>query len=100
MSNKVLKFIQAKGNNKRIGIYLMQDKEGYKAFRVVTKTLASFKERKILKTDNLYSIETFAILQAMMELFLEDSEVKNKILLKELSPLTKFRAEGDLNSFE
>ena len=94
--NKVLKFIEAKGKNKRINIYLLEDEEGSKAFAVHTKTLINFKTREILNSDTLYSVETFAALGDLFSYFLDDSEVKNKLILKQLDNITKFNAKTNL----
>ena len=92
--NKVVHYLKAKGKNKRIDIVLYDFKEEGKMFRVMTKTLISFKERRILETDNAYSIETFAVLSELFTHFLSNPEVKNKILLKELANIQKFEATG------
>ena len=89
---KVLHILKAKGKNKRIDIVLYDFEEKGKMFRVVTKTLVDFKKREILSTDNGYSIETFAVLKDLFECFLENAEVKNKLLLKELADIQKFSA--------
>lgn len=89
---KILHYLKAKGKNKRIDIVLYDFGEKGKNFRVMTKTLISFKDRNILQTDNIYSIETFAVLKDLFTHFLSNSEVKHKILLKELEDIHKFKA--------
>ena len=84
MKTKIVRHIEARGKNKRIFIYLL-DKNSEKTFEVITKTLINFKTRHILKTETIYSIETFAVLCDLMKFFLSDSEIENKILLKELN---------------
>ncbi|WP_435415876.1 hypothetical protein [Polaribacter aestuariivivens] len=91
---KVLHFIKAKGVNKRIEIILYDFGEKGKTFRVFTKTLIDFKKRKILTTDNAYSIETFAVLSELFSYFLDNSEIKNKILMKDLSKIKQFKSFG------
>jgi hypothetical protein len=80
-----MKAILAKSKNRRIEIFLLPEK----AFFVKTKKLVDFKTRKILITENIYSVQTFTLLRDLFALFLNDSEVKNKILLKELSEIEK-----------
>jgi len=98
MGNKIktLHYLSAKGNNKRITVGLIEYNDGKKAFRVVTKTLVNLKERQITETDNLYSVETFAVLAAMFDRLLENHQIKNKILLKELSNIKPFKGSGTL----
>lgn len=91
---KVLHYLRAKGKNKRIDIVLYDFGEKGKTFRVMTKTLISFKDRHILQTDNAYSVETFAVLKDLFTHFLNNAEVKNKILLRELADIQKFKATG------
>ena len=76
-----MKAILAKAKNRRIEIYLLPQK----AFLVRTKRLIDFKTRTITTTENVYSVETFYLLRDLFVYFLDNSEVKNKILLKELS---------------
>ena len=95
MKTKIIKYLESKGVNKRIYIYLL-DQNGKKAFEVRTKTLIDFKTRHIVKTESIYSVETFAVLCDLMRYFLNDSEVENKILLKELNAVRKFNAITNL----
>ena len=90
MAEKILHISQAKGKNKRIEVILYDDGRGEKVFRVFTKTLKDFKKREILITDNAYSVETFAVLSELFHSFINSHEIKNKVLLKELSNLNKF----------
>jgi hypothetical protein len=80
-----MKAMLAKSKNRRIEIFLLPEK----VFLVKTKRLVDFKTRKILITENIYSVQTFTLLRDLFALFLNDSEVKNKILLKELSEIEK-----------
>jgi hypothetical protein len=80
-----MKAILAKSKNRRIEIFLLPEK----VFLVKTKRLVDFKTRRILITENIYSVQTFTLLRDLFALFLNDSEVKNKILLKELSEIEK-----------
>jgi hypothetical protein len=80
-----MKAMLAKSKNRRVEIFLLPEK----VFVVKTKRLVDFKTRKILITENVYSVQTFAVLRDLFALFLNDSEVKNKILLKELSEIEK-----------
>ena len=96
MQQEVVKFIDAKGKNKRIQIILYDFKEKGKVFRVSTKTLVSFERREIITTDNSYSIETLFILKELLMMFFSDSEVSNKILLKEINAIGKFNVATNL----
>jgi hypothetical protein len=80
-----MKAILAKSKNRRIEIFLLPEK----VFLVKTKRLVDFKTRRIVITENIYSVQTFTLLRDLFALFLNDSEVKNKILLKELSEIEK-----------
>jgi len=95
---KILKFIDSKGKNKRIHIFLLEDELGEKAFNVVTRTLIDFKSRSIVNTNSLYSVETFFVLSNLMSFFMDDPEVGNKILLKEINKIQKFTANTNLKS--
>ena len=93
---KILHIAQAKGVNKRIEVILYDFGDDGKIFRVFTKTLKDFKKREIFTTDNAYSVETFAVLTEMFKLFLDDSEMKNKTLLNELSKINTFTLKHTL----
>ena len=95
--DKLLRFVEAKGKNTRIFIYLQESKEGNKYFIVITRRLTDFKKREITTSSTKYSIETFAVLSGLMDIFLQDSEIKNKTLLKELSDIVPFDATTNIN---
>lgn len=84
-----LEAVKVKGNNKRMGVFLMEN-DGNKFFIVQTKTLIDRKKRHILTTNNDYSVETFAVLTDVFQMIMEDPNVKNKHILKELDKLNKF----------
>lgn len=92
---KTLKSLNSKGNNKRINIFLVEDTSDIKTrfFIVQTKTLVDFKTRKILTTENIYSVETFAVLSDLFKYCLNDSEVSNKLIYKELSKINSFHTK-------
>ncbi len=91
---KVLKYIHARGKNKRITMALMEEEEtGEKCFRMTTKILANFKTRNIISTDGIYSVETFAVMNSLMTALMDDPEVRNKLIHKELSKITPFNAQ-------
>lgn len=96
MKAKPIHQLKAKGNNKRIVIQIIQYEDKSKAILVATKTLIDFKTRNILSTTNLYSVETFAILKDMFSYILDNSEIKNKIFLKELDNISFFKVETSL----
>lgn len=94
MKNSVLHIIKAKGKNKRVEIALLGVGNQSKAFVVKTKTLVDFKTRNILETQNIYSVETFAVLRDLFDIFLNNPEIKNKLILKELSEINKFKCDS------
>ena len=85
----ILEAVKVKGNNKRMGVFLME-KDGNKFFIVQTKTLIDRKKRHILTTNNDYSVETFAVLTDIFRMIMEEPNIKNKHILKELNNLNKF----------
>lgn len=89
---KTLQYFGAKGNNKRIEIYLLESDEEKlgKFFVVRTKTLKDFKRREIFKTESNYSVETFKVLYDMFDYIFQDPELKNKVLLRELNQIETF----------
>lgn len=77
-------------NNKRVVINLVeQDDERF--FIVKTKTLVNFKNREIITTDNVYSVDTFTALTAAFSHFMSEPKIKNKILLKEINSINNWR---------
>jgi len=87
----LLKHISVKGNNKRIKVGLfLNKKENNHFFIQSTRTLIDRKKRNILSTQNIYSVETFAVLNDVFSRFLNDSEISNKILNVELSKVVRF----------
>jgi len=93
---EIIDHLVAKGVNRRITILLFQDKENYKAFRVITKRLVDFKSRNIIETDNLYSIETFKVLSELSVWFFERPKIKNKLLLNEIKNIKPYNAKSSL----
>lgn len=96
MKAKPIHQLKAKGNNKRIVIQIIEYEDKSHAVLVMTKRLIDFKTRNILITDNIYSIETFAILKDMFSFILDKPEVKNKLFLKALSEIKQFKIETTL----
>lgn len=93
---EILKFIDAKGKNKRIYILLCKENDS-KFFIIHTKTLQDFRRRIITETKNTYSVETFAALGDLINAFLDAGPVKNKLIHKELSQIQKFNAQTNIN---
>jgi hypothetical protein len=91
---EVIKYVSLKGNNKRIKIGLLE-KDGQFVFVQETRTLIDRKTRQIVRTDNIYSVETFAILNDVFSKFLDSPEIKNKILHRELSKIVKFKGTSN-----
>lgn len=77
-------------------IYLFEHPDKSHFIVMGTKTLKDFKTRQILKTENVYSVETFVVLKDMMKHLLGDSEVKNKILLREIKAMGEFTGQTDI----
>jgi len=93
---KCVKFISIKGNNKRIKVGLFYDKRQNNHFFIQsTRTLTDRKKRQILSTQNIYSVETFAVLNDVFSKFLNDSEIANKILNVELSKVIRFKGTSN-----
>jgi hypothetical protein len=91
-----LKFIEAKGKNKRIDIFLVQEGES-KYFILHTKTLQDRKTRSISETKCVFSVGTFTALNELMNTFLDAGPVKNKLITKELRQIEKFKAVTNIN---
>jgi hypothetical protein len=89
--------IISKGNNFRVKVGLMKDKEGGHFFFVETRRLIDFKTRNITVTQNVYSVETFSVLAHISNFFIEHPRIKNKVLLKELSKIIPAKTSTDLN---
>ncbi len=97
MKGKVLEYISAKGKNKRFIIILYGwDGQKDKSFRLITKTLVDFKTRNILETDTLWSVESFVLLRDLFSLILDNPEVKNRLILKEIKKMQKFQVSTSL----
>lgn len=80
------KFIyRAKSKNRRIDIVIYQEENEEPFFRVITKRLVSFKDRKITSTDNMYSVETMTLLSVLFDSFMEEPTVR-----KMCNPYSKF----------
>jgi hypothetical protein len=94
--NTLIKKIDVKGKNKRMFIFLFERPNNDHFIVMGSKTLIDFKTRQILTTENVYSVETFVVLKDVMSILLENSEVKNKILLRELANVGKFKGKTDL----
>ena len=93
---KTIKGLILKNKNKRIQIELCEDDEK-KFFSVATKTLIDFKKRHIHRTHICYSVETFVGIIEASHWFIENPEIKNKIILKELAKINKFNITTDLD---
>lgn len=94
--SKLIEHVEAKGVNKRITIFMYEEADKSKCFRVITKTLIDFKSRHIVGTDNLYSVETFAVLKDLFSFVLDNSKVRNKLCLKQLADRQLFNVKTSL----
>ncbi|MBC7845587.1 MAG: hypothetical protein H7Y10_03750 [Flavobacterium sp.] len=98
MKAKAINGIISKGINFRVEVILMEGESGEKFFFVTTKRLTDFKTRNITKTENVYSVETFAVLAHISNFFIEHPTIKNKVLLKELSKIKPANTSTDLKT--
>jgi len=93
---KIIKQVSVKGNNKRIVISLgYNEKDNTHYFVQETKTLVDRKKRQFVETNNIYSVETFSILKEVFNKFLDNGEIKNKILNLELSKISEFKGSSN-----
>ncbi len=92
---EVIKWLQTKGKNRRIQVALYKQFDEY-FFEVYTKRLVDFKSRRITETHNIYSVETFFVMQDICNRFTKDSEIMNKILHKEIDKISPYRASTNL----
>ena len=91
---KMIKFIGIKGKNKRIVCSIYENQESkLKTFRLTTKRLECFKTRNIIKTDNLYTIETMYLIFHILTEYFTNTEILNKLLLRELNDIGEFKGE-------
>lgn len=96
MKATAIQYIASKGKNYRVEIALMQEENGHKFFYVKTKRLIDFKTRNITQVENVFSVETFVVMTQISDHFIEHPEIKNKILLKELSKINTAKARSSL----
>lgn len=97
---KTIRYIKAKGNNKRIELYLLEPvKENpKKLFILRTTTLKDFNTRNILIVENAYSIETMKVIHDLLHEVFTDPVINNKILFKEVNAIKQFKAELFFNN--
>ena len=98
MDAKALYGIISKGVNFRVEIGLMESESGDKFFFVKTRRLIDFKTRNITEVQNVFSIETFAVMSHISNFFIEHPEIKNKVLLRELSSIKPAKTETNLKT--
>ena len=97
MKAKTIHGTSSKGKNYRVTIGLMEHENGDRFFFVTTKRLNDFKNRIITTTENVYSVETFAVLAHVSNFFISHPLIKNKVLLKELSKIKPASTITDLS---
>tara|TARA_R110002051_G_scaffold203868_3_gene270164 strand:- start:1478 stop:1801 length:324 start_codon:yes stop_codon:yes gene_type:complete len=97
MSYKMLKFIEIKGKNRRVNIYLVELSNGDKVFDVLTKRLQNRLTRNITEVKARYTIESFKVLYDAMSMFMNESETVNKLINKELAALDSSQYTGATN---
>lgn len=98
VSHEQIKFLGAKRKNRRITIFLIKEKEtGEHSFMIHTRRLVDFNKRIIGDHKVLYSVETFCMLQKFFDMFTEDMELTNKVLLKEINEIEQWAVSTDLN---
>lgn len=78
---------QLKGKNSRIEVIFFEDekKQDEPIIVVNTKRLHSFKERLIVQSEVIYSIETFKVLSEIFEHVLKE----NTYIKKQINPYSK-----------
>jgi hypothetical protein len=94
MSNIVAKFLETKGYNVRVNIYLIKDESDNHSVIVETRRLHDLKARKISESKTIYSIETFAVLTEMFH-YVKDSSYWRKHLHM-LEPKHQFQAKTNI----
>lgn len=94
---KVLKHIEANGKNRRIFIALIHnEKEDSYMYLVKTRRLVDAATRNIMRSENVYTLETFYSLTCFFVTFSEDLEVYN--LLNDKRNIPSFDIKTDLLS--
>ena len=93
---KTLHYCLAKGNNRRVHIWLLEDELGEKVFSVVTKRLISRKDREIIQTHKTYSVETFVIMKELFSYFLAEKKI-DKLIKKQVSEIDYYEVYTTLN---
>jgi len=83
---KRIVLVKAKRPNRRIYIELIQEPDKAPFAIVATKRLVDAKSRHILKTENVYSIETFMVLTDLFNEIVKTPEVT-----KAINPYSKFK---------
>lgn len=96
MITKTLYGISSKGKNFRVDISLQEEENGNKFFFVQTRRLIDFKTRNITVVQNVFSVETFAVMTHISNLFISHPEITNKVLLRELSKIVPTKTQTNL----
>lgn len=81
------KFIEIKGKNYRVLVVLDYTDKDNKTFLMQTKRLIDFKTRNILRVNNVFGFETFAMVYEAMKAIFENETVQNKILINDFHKL-------------
>ena len=84
---KKQKFIEIKGKNYRILVLMDYTDKDNKTFLMQTRRLIDFKTRQIIRVDNVFGFETFAMIYECMKSIFENETVRNKILLNDFHKL-------------
>lgn len=88
----IVKQYKGKTLNKRIVLSVIYDTEEKRHIIVLqTRTLADFKTRHILETNNAYSFETFVFLKDLFGLVFEDG--KNKMFIQDKKNINKLKVK-------
>jgi hypothetical protein len=81
------KFIEIKGKNYRVLVILDYTDKDNKTFVMQTKRLVDFKTRNIVRVNNIFGFETFAMIYEAMKAIFENETVQNKILINDFHKL-------------
>ena len=93
MEDKLIKAISLKGNNVRMSIALKYNEESNSHYYTIkSRRLTSIKLRQINHVETVYSVESFTMLMEVgLECFHDNPLIKNKVLVREISKIGKFK---------
>lgn len=71
--------LNAKSKNRRVQLFVFKSPDGVICYHIRTKRLVDFKTRYIIKTDNVYSYETFRIMLEVMNILFMNPEFEKLV---------------------